>query len=100
MENGKPVTYLRSEGHILSKGAPANRFYTENGAICWDSRGAPVIIPRPEAGWDSVPNKEILRAGPPLLLDGEPPPINEKSVESREGNESKTRYVDTNDKKK
>ncbi len=79
MENGKPVTYLRSEGHILSKGAPANRFYTENGAICWDSRGAPVIIPRPEAGWDSVPYQHILSAGPLLLLDGEPLSFKEDS---------------------
>lgn len=71
-EDGKPVAYLRSEDNILSVGAPVNRFYTENGAICWDSQEAPVIIPRPESGWDSVPYQHILSAGPLLLLDGEP----------------------------
>src|SRR5690625_3712821 len=68
MANRSPISARRATS--CRKGR-LNRIYTENGAICWDSRGTLVIIPRPEAGWDSVPYQHILRAGTLLLLDGE-----------------------------
>lgn len=70
-EDRKPVVFLKSGGSVISTGAPANNFYTENGAFSWNRGETPVIIPKPEKGWSSVQYEQILSAGPLLLLNGE-----------------------------
>lgn len=71
MEGGGSMVFLKSGGEIISNGAPANNFYTENGAFSWSDGESPEIIPRPEKGWDSVHHTHILSSGPLLLRNGE-----------------------------
>lgn len=71
-ENGKSVAFIKSAGEIVSNGAPANNFYTENGAFIWRAGENPVILPKPEEGWASVHHEHVLSSGPLLLLEGKP----------------------------
>lgn len=67
METGRSVVFIREDEELIASGASGRNVYTENGGIGWNSDFKPLIMERPESGWEGV-NISTLLAGGPLLI--------------------------------
>ena len=70
-EQGESIVFMKSDGEVISPGAVASNPFTERGGFGWDNSGLPIILPKPEDGWNSVPYKNLLSSGPLLIYDNE-----------------------------
>lgn len=68
-ENGRSVVYLKEDEELVARGASGRDVYTENGGIGWNSDFQPLIMERPENGWENVNISNILTAGPLLIFE-------------------------------
>jgi len=69
MENGRSVVFLKEDEELIERGAAGRNVYTENGGIGWDSDFQPLIMERPETGWETVNISTLLTAGPLLIYE-------------------------------
>lgn len=69
MESGGSVVYMKEDEELIARGASGRNVYTENGGIGWDSDFKPVIMERPESGWEGVNISNLLTAGPLLIFE-------------------------------
>ena len=70
-EQGESIVFMKSDGDVISPGAVGSNPFTERGGFGWDSSGVPVILPKPENGWNSIPYENLLSSGPLLIYDNE-----------------------------
>ena len=68
---GGSVVFLKVEGRIIAEGAVNRNPYTENGAIAWSKNGHPKILQKPDEGWRSANEENILSSGPLLIQNKE-----------------------------
>lgn len=69
MESGGSVVYIKEDEELVARGAAGRYVYTENGGIGWNNDFQPVILERPEDGWENVTISTLLTAGPLLILE-------------------------------
>jgi len=69
-EPGGSVVFMKVDGTTIVEGAVGQNPYTENGAIGWGEAGNPVILPKPESGWQTADLENVLSSGPLLLFEG------------------------------
>lgn len=72
MESGRSVVFMKKEEELIARGASGRNVYTENGGIGWNSDFQPLIMERPESGWESVNVSNLLTAGPLLIYENTP----------------------------
>lgn len=66
---GGSVVFMRVDGEIVAEGAPNRQLYTENGALAWNPPGEPVILDRPENGWEEASYENVFTSGPLLIFE-------------------------------
>ncbi len=66
---GESIVFMKADGEVISSGAVGGNPFTERGGFGWNRSGEPVIIPKPEEGWQSVQYENLLSAGPLLIYD-------------------------------
>jgi exopolysaccharide biosynthesis protein len=69
-EAGASVVYMKEDEELIAIGAAGRNVYTENGGIGWNSDFQPLIMERPETGWETVNISTLLTAGPLLIFEG------------------------------
>ena len=69
METGSSTVYMKEDEELLARGASGRNVYTENGGIGWNSDFQPLIMERPESGWEGVNVSNLLTAGPLLIYE-------------------------------
>ena len=68
-ESGGSVVYIKEDEELVARGAAGRNVYTENGGIGWNSDFQPIIMERPEDGWENVTISTLLTAGPLLIFE-------------------------------
>lgn len=67
MGDGGSVVFLKVDGQVIAEGSVSRNFYNENGGISWSNDGLPKILPKPQGGWRSAGDENILSSGPLLI---------------------------------
>lgn len=75
VKNGGSVNFFRTGGAVNATSRPELPHYRENGAIAIPAQGNPVIVKKPEAGWETVAIPELLSSGPLLVHEGKLEPM-------------------------
>lgn len=68
-ETGSSVVYLKEDDELVARGASGRDVYTENGGIGWNSDFQPLILERPENGWEDVNISTLMTSGPLLIFE-------------------------------
>ena len=69
METGGSVVFLKVDNELIARGAAGRNVYTENGGIGWNNDFKPMIMERPENGWEDINISNLLSSGPLLIFE-------------------------------
>lgn len=93
---GGSVVFFKEKGEVLHPGAENRRRYNENGGIAIDESGNISIVERPEEGWRTIKEPNLLSSGPLLISEGETQTFNNDPFNQNRHPRTAVGITDTN----